>query len=83
VAGNVKTNPLERRNDMNVNTRIKTAQRQNERDVLAHVRQHGQVCHIGVSVPWLNAIRRLQEAGRIRHDSYRLGWVLADERARR
>jgi hypothetical protein len=68
---------------MKANSRIKKAQRQNERDVLAHIRRHGQVCDIGLSVPWLNAIRGLAETGRIRHDSYRLGWVLAGERARR
>lgn len=68
---------------MKANTRIKKAQHQNERDVLAHIRRHGQVCHIGLTVPWLNAIRRLEAARRIRHDSYRLGWVLAAEAARR
>ena len=68
---------------MKANTRIKKAQRQNERDVLAHIRQRGHVHQIGRSLPWLNAIRRLQETGRIRYDRRRLGWVLVGEGAAR
>jgi hypothetical protein len=58
-------------------------QRRSERDVLAYIRRFGLLHDLpGATLAWCAALRRLQDAGRIRRDAQGHGWVLSRTVAR-
>lgn len=66
---------------MKANLRIKKAMRDNERDVLAHVRKYGRIALIGaMSISWHHAIDRLLASKRMRYSRKAGGYVAVKRR---
>lgn len=62
---------------MSAPARIALAQRQREQNVLAKIDRDGSVGYIGATLPWLNALKRLQAKGAIVFDKKVGGYIRA------
>lgn len=55
---------------------MKKQMRDLDRRVLAHIRKYGPLNYMGLSVPWHNALDRLEAAKKIRFDRKAFGYVV-------